>query len=1428
MKRLCENTCGRFLMILATLAAGHSVSGAAMTSMTDLGGGARAVSGGWSAIFGNGGGICNGTLDATISGWWTMSGVTFTVGPGGVINTQVDSSSSGQGEINFGGGATLIIDGGTVNSNNRRNNDSTSNGCYIGDSGNAPNNYALLRLENGGTFNSTYQYVRFGTNNGKIGRLSVNDGVMNIRNGGREFVLCYNASTAIVNATNFTLVASALRLCENAAALVQSEMVDSDITVQRVYKTKEQNDGSFFRFDGTVFHTATAGVDFFGPLTVPYELVGNGLAIDTAHDVSASGTFSGSGPLKKRGGAMFTFAGTYLGTGNLVLEGGTLNFGATAFFDHAVRLVAADNSTIRAPLTEDGVLGASSLVFVPNPQTTGRVNVVIDAQITPESGVDYLLFAGGGSAETLKRIAVPSGYRLETDVAGRIFVKMEPITHVWTDAAASDHDWTTGGNWNSLRTPVSFDSLRFEGEGGLTGPNLDASVVLQTVDFVSGAWTLSAPSQIVAQAVNIAAGSTVTLAATNQLPTAAGIVALEGVLDLGGQAQDFEIAKQFMNNQDVLRNGCEIRNGTLNLSFPGWWTMSNGSFTVGPNATLVTLPARGSASQGEWNLQNGACLTIDGGTVVLQNLRSVDSGHYIGCDTPNTATVRIINGGVLHDLYRYLRIGFNGGATGVLSVDRGTVNVADGAQELRVAASQGAIGHGIVAFTNATLIAQAIRIAESGDNGLAQITLKDSDITIQRIYRNRTPLTGSFFLIDGTTFTTVAGGVDYFGNLGYPYQIEAGGVTLNAQHDVTASGSFSGTGALVKTGPGRLMVNGRYFAGPIEVREGGIGFGAQSVATGAKVKMAGGTTIQLAFSSVGIGGAPEVDLDIDETTEGEVTLSIDFQTDPLFNTEYPLFRSISETAAERLVANGILLRRDASGMFYFKVTPTTHLWTGGGAENTWQTAANWDSNKTPVRYDSLRFNGAGMPSVCDLASVMMQNVTFESGAWAVDVTNATLAASKSFSILTGAELTLLNPSVNPLPTGYEVLAIGGVLDLGGAQQTVNSRTKGEGVGVFRTGGELRNGTLTIIEPSTGGTGDWWFWNNGVDFTIGTGATVIFPKQTDQRGQINFKNSHLKIDGGELQALNARSSGAYVGNNGNAVIEVVNGGRFYHPNAQCTLGFANDGPGAGALLGNEAEIDFGAQNLFLGDRNQSRSTLALTNSTLTCKTITFSLKTSSTPGPQIVEFVGTEVGIERFAVNKLGTGSSLTFDGATLTSPHSSPLPALGIPYTLAAGGLTVKVPDAEENAAALELGGAFAGTGDLRLVHEGDAAAKAVSFNGTAATLTGNLVVAGVALTALEKTLSCGLVAHSGTTLDVSSSVFGGGATIEEDVTFAGLDPEVDYERPMTLVRARGQIVSPLLNRRQPGTRNRFFIGRSDGTLALQYGVPPGFTVFVR
>lgn len=1176
--------------------------------------------------------------------------------------------------------------------------------------------------------------------------------------------------------------------------------------------------------------TAAAGKDYFGNLGIPYLIEGEGLTINAQHDVTASGTFEGTGRFVKQGPAKFTLTGFYASAGDFVLEAGTLAFGVTVQIDHNVHVIAADNTTIQAVLTADGIPGLSSTAFVPSAGTTGRVNIVLDAQILPESGVRYLLFSGGGSPETLARIAVPDGYQLETDDEGRIYVKMAPKTHVWTGLASSDNDWTTGENWNTLCTPVSFDSLLFQGEGGMTRPNLNAGVALQSVDFASGAWTLAAASQVVAQTVNVAAGATVTLGMTNQLSSTAGEVAISGVLDLGGHAQDFTVAHTFSDSQDVLKNGCEIRNGTLNLSFPGWWTMAHTAFTVGPNATLITWPDRATGTQGEWNFQNGAYLTIDGGAVVLQDLRDSGTGYYLGCDNATTATVRIVNGGLLYDRYKFFRVGYNGGGTGVLSVDHGTVNIADGAEELRVASSdKSGLGHGVLSLTNATLRAKAIRFAETVDNGRAQVTLKDSAVTVERVYRSKTLAADSFFHVDGTTFTTVVANVDYFGDLGLPYEIGENGLMLNAQHDVRAAGELTGTGSLVKTGPGTLMVNGRYFAGPIEVREGGFGFGAQSVATGARVKMAGGTALHLVFSTLGIGGSPEIDLDIDETTEGDVALVIDFQNAPLYNTEYPLFRSISDAALARLVTNGVQTRRDASGMFYFKVVPTAHRWTGAGTTNTWQTAANWDSNKTPVRYDSMLFAGEGGTSVYDLTAYdEPEAVMFESGVWTIDVTNATLAASKSFTIATGAELYLKNAGTNPLPTGFEVLAIGGVLDLGGASQTVNTRTTGQGVGVFRTGGELRNGTLTIIEPSTGNTVDWWFFNNGVDFTIGTGATVIFPKQTDQRGQINFSNTHLKIDGGELQALNGRNTGAYVGNAGPAVIEVVNGGRFIHPNTFISLGVSNDGKGEGSMIGDHAEVDLGGQNLFMGCNNQMRSCLALTNSTFKCGAIAFAKASNNAPGPQIVEFVNTVATVDRFVANKVHASSSVTFDGTTFVSANSAPFPVLGIPYTLIGGGLTVMVPDAAENAATLVLGGVFAGAGDLRFVYEGETVAKSVTLDGTAEALTGRIVVDGVLFTAVEKTLGGGLVARAGSTLDVASSVFKGPVTIEAGVSFAGLDLTSEDERPVTLVKARGKIESPLLNQREPNRRKRYFVGRKDGMYALQYGVPPAFTLFVR
>lgn len=93
----------RLCFLLLTAAAGCAASGAAISEMTDLAGGTRAISGAWSDIFGNGGGITNGRLEATFTGWWTMTGVAFTVGPNATLVTFPNGTTDSKGEWNLGG-----------------------------------------------------------------------------------------------------------------------------------------------------------------------------------------------------------------------------------------------------------------------------------------------------------------------------------------------------------------------------------------------------------------------------------------------------------------------------------------------------------------------------------------------------------------------------------------------------------------------------------------------------------------------------------------------------------------------------------------------------------------------------------------------------------------------------------------------------------------------------------------------------------------------------------------------------------------------------------------------------------------------------------------------------------------------------------------------------------------------------------------------------------------------------------------------------------------------------------------------------------------------------------------------------------------------------------------------------------------------------
>src|ERR1700678_3080564 len=79
---------------------------------------------------------------------------------------------------------------------------------------------------------------------------------------------------------------------------------------------------------------------------------------------------------------------------------------------------------------------------------------------------------------------------------------------------------------------------------------------------------------------------------------------------------------------------------------------------------------------------------------------------------------------------------------------------------------------------------------------------------------------------------------------------------------------------------------------------------------------------------------------------------------------------------------------------------STGIWTGGGANNNWSTAANWNDNAEPIFPIGLTFAGTtGLANNNDLTGITVSSITFDSaaGAFVLDGNDITLSGNIGFN-----------------------------------------------------------------------------------------------------------------------------------------------------------------------------------------------------------------------------------------------------------------------------------------------------------------------------------------------------------------------------------------------------------------------------------------------
>lgn len=287
-----------------------------------------------------------------------------------------------------------------------------------------------------------------------------------------------------------------------------------------------------------------------------------------------------------------------------------------------------------------------------------------------------------------------------------------------------------------------------------------------------------------------------------------------------------------------------------------------------------------------------------------------------------------------------------------------------------------------------------------------------------------------------------------------------------------------------------------------------------------------------------------------------------------------------------------------------------NIWDGGGANDNWSTALNWDNNAVPAFPQPLTFSGnTRLTPNNDLAALTVQGISFTgaTGAFTVGGNAITLTSgitnTSAFTQTVNLPLTL--SGANTFDASGAAIVLGGTLNLNGAALTVQGASNTTINGLVSGSGSLTKnsgGNLTFANPVTfnGGvalnagtiTANNGFTVSGGTFTgSGTLAGSLTYSSTTGGfsvfgGQITGGGSTVTINnlgaGGALAISNANSYGGLTTINSGGVLKTNNtfglgttaGGTLVQSGGSLVL--------EGVAIGNEALAINGSGNFNFGD------------------------------------------------------------------------------------------------------------------------------------------------------------------------------------------------------------------------------------------------------
>ena len=1358
----------------------------AISGLLDLGGASQTITdtmpGSNTGFFRNGGEIRNGNLTVSGSPTASFTSTAFTFGAGANV------FSTARLYLN---GAQLVIDGGSFR------NEYTSNNHPIGNTANAS-----VTVRNGGVFTliSNEIWVGFKARGMIIG----DGGTVDLRNN-TVFMSIWNTYESVLAMTNSTFSCGIIQFGYQTGNNFKSPgkqtiiLKDSVANISKFVGTVKNANASIL-FDGAVLAPKAAEANFLpNNAAIPTPTLGaGGLIVSNSYDVTIAKGLAGAGKLVKKGDATLTLTGAHTFTGGIDLRKGTLALDPNASLANST-LTMSGGATLKLKYTPGVGFVTSNLTAALDASTSGNVTLDIDTSDgLPEEEQAYTLFASVLDAASLSRISIlPDAlFRLAVADGGAVTITLQhvPVTHTWTGGGA-DAKWKTLDNWDTSAAFGTFDSVVFAGTGGYS--IYDCSDVLITnITVESGAHTANvATASFDEIPLTVASGAEFKLedagGVTNPFSTNMNANTISGVLDLGGATQTFT---SVLNGTGTFRTGGEIRNGTVTLVPSSWGLFFDDTFFTAGAGSHFT-------SANRFYFESGANFRIDGGTFMNT---SISGNHVVGAGTSGSfSTFEVSNGGRVVTLF-YAQGNSRNSDWFIGHTAHGAL-IGDGADLdfglAKVFLSNNASTKSTLALTNSVLTCGNIQFSYGSANAISTQTLvlKNMLVNLSSFVFQR-KADDSAILFDGATLVPTAAAATFLPS-GLPSpQLGTGGLIISNAFDVGVAASMTGVGGIVKKGEGVLTLSStnNSFTGGIDVREGGLSLGETAVFADSTLAMASGTTLKLKYSPDGGFATSNLVLSLDANAEGKIAIEIDTSAGvPEVNNPYTLFASGLDAASlgRITIDSAYSLGISDGGAVTLTLAPTTHTWTGGGADAKWTTTANWDTDDDFKTFDHVVFNSATGYSIYDCTDGLgLGSITAASGVHTANVATACFA-NVPITVASGATFALENADAvtNAFSTVANTNMIAGVLDLGGSTQTFY------GPNTFRNGGEVCNGTVKIA------SGDHVMDNT--TFTFGKGANLS--------GSVRFylqDGAHFRIDGATYTNLNGNNHviGGKNGENKMATLEVSNGGRLV-AQREWFVGHT----ASGALIGDGGIIDVGSNKIDLSNSPGVKSTLALTNSVLTCGNILFAYGTGNAISTQTLVLKNTLVNLSTFVFNRKADDSSILFDGATLVPraaaatllPSGLPTPQLG------AGGLVIS------NAFDVGVAVGMAGAGGL--VKEGDGALT-VSANQT---FTGDVVVSGGTFTS-SSMFAGGLQAASGTTIDVANATFGGNVAVANGVSLAATNG-VNWAstKYVPIAKTTAGVSFPGV---YDAEGRHFFARRRDGITTLYYGKRRGLMIMVR